>query len=78
MMFTAPDCVKLASGTSEGLLLYLAVILTISFFPIIPHILETEGLLAFNTCFVIFTHWLLKYFSNQPKQTHAPTFDLKL
>lgn len=28
-MFAAPDCVKLASGTSEGLLLYLAVILTI-------------------------------------------------
>lgn len=54
MMFTAPDCVKLASGTSEGSLLYLAVILTMSFFPILSHILETEGPLTVNTCFIIF------------------------
>lgn len=49
MMFTAPDCVKLASGTSEGSLLFLAVILTMSFFSILSHILETEGPLTFNT-----------------------------
>lgn len=42
MMFRSPDCVKLAPGTSEGLLLYLAFILTISFSPIIFHIYETE------------------------------------
>lgn len=46
MMFAAPDCVKLASGTSEGSLLYLAVVLTMSFFSLILsffRILETEG-----------------------------------
>lgn len=36
-MFAAPDCVKLASGTSEGLLLYLAIILTMWGCPHLPH-----------------------------------------
>lgn len=64
MMFTALDCVKLASGTSEGLFLYLAVFLTMSFFSILSNILEIEIPLTFNTCFIIFTQWVLKYYWN--------------
>lgn len=63
VMFTAPDCVKLASGTSEGALLYLAVILTMAFFFLLSHIFETEGPLTFNTCVIFFTQWVLKYYS---------------
>lgn len=63
VMLTAPDCVKLASGTSEGALLYLAGILTMSFFFILSHIFETEDPLAFNTCVIFFTQWVLKYYS---------------